>query len=91
VTQAQKVRRRLRAFLLNRPGTEAQLVFAEGVWHFRSDGFAHWMEASAEEALFAGIAGFTLDARRRELAVRFQDGSRLVARKTRLGPRVRNT
>ena len=91
MTQAQKTRRRLRAFYLNRPGTEAQLVFAEGVWHFRSDGFAHWMEASAEKALFAEVAAFSLDARRRELAVRFQDGSRLIARKTRLGPRVRAT
>ena len=91
MTQAQKARRQLRAFFLNRPGTEAQLVFAGGVWHFRSDGYAHWMEASAEQALFSEIASFTLNARRRALCVRFQDGSKLLARKTWLGPRIRAT
>jgi len=91
VTEAQRARRALSAFYLNRPGTEAQLVFPGGVWHFRSDGHAHWMEASAERALFARIAEFSLDARRRALLIRFSDGSELLARKTWLGPRVRAT
>ncbi len=91
MSAAQQVRRRARAYWLNRPGTEAQLVFDSGVWHFRSDGHAHWMEASGEATLFARVRAFCLDRRRRELRLRFDDGSELIARKTWLGSRLRAT
>jgi len=76
---------------MNKPGTEAQLVFEGALWHFRSDGHAHWMKSSGESALAGEIARFALDNKQRALFVWFKDGSRLVAKKTWLGPRIRAT
>ncbi len=87
MTAAERVRARVRGFRLNKPRTEAQLVFAEGLWHFRSDGHAHWWRAGGATPEPAP-SGFRLDAKRRLLVVTFADGSALYARKTWLGPRV---
>jgi len=91
VTQAEKVKNRVREFRLNKPGTEAQLVFADALWHFRSDGHAHWMKIAGGAELAGKIERFALDKKRRALFLWFKDGSRLVAKKTWLGPRVRAT
>ena len=91
MTQAEKVRSRVREFRMNKPRTEAQLVFEGALWHFRSDGHAHWMKTEGEAALAREIARFALDKKQKALFLWFKDGSRLVARKTWLGPRVRAT
>ncbi len=88
MTEAQAVRQRVRAFRLNRPRTEAQLLFPEGIWHFRSDGHAHWWRAGGKTP-GAEPARFWLVPRRKLLVVVFADGSALLAQKTWLGPRIR--
>ncbi len=76
---------------MNKPGTEAQLVFEGALWHFRSDGHAHWMKLEGEAALAGQVERFLLEKKRRALTLWFKDGSRLVAKKTWLGPRIRAT
>lgn len=88
MTQAESARRLATGFRLNREGTEAQLVFPEGVWHFRDDGHARWSEANAAERLYREVLEFRITGRR--LVLRFRDGSTLVASKTWLGPRLRS-
>ncbi len=85
---AEILRRQVRGFRLNRPRTEAQLVFEAGIWHFRSDGHAHWWRAGGAPPK-APLRAFWLVPERRLLVVVFADGSALLARKTWLGPRIR--
>ncbi|AEB10965.1 hypothetical protein [Marinithermus hydrothermalis] len=79
---ARVVEAALAGFRVNRQGTEAQLLFADGSWwHLRSDGFARWHQAagSGEAARLADrVARFEIT--RRRCVVWFGDGSVLEVR-----------
>jgi hypothetical protein len=86
MTEAERVKRALKGLRLNKPKTEAQLLFEEGLLHLRSDGFAHWKKGAFAER----VERFQL---RPPLGVwlRFWDGSELEVKKTWLGLKKRAT